>query len=254
MKKRTRWLLGCFVVLAGGVGLGRHWILKSVLGYAPSGTGGTREVSAKKDEIRFGFDGAVGANGLPKPWQAREIVGKMKAEVVDGAQGGPAGEKGLRLRCDSSHFVVWYEAVPFDPKQYPVLSWSWKAAKIAEKGDVRTRKEFLWSKANRNDKSLQVMVGFEGDDVLNYVWDASAPVGFECPEWSPVAEVRTHVIQSGTAGIGEWHEHRVNVYEDYRRRFGKEPKRVLGVSISANTNHTKAEGDGVVGVIRASRE
>ena len=253
MRKRWGWVTGSLVLLTVGVALGRNWILKSVLGYgAPSGTGGTREVSNEKEEIRFGFDGAVGANGLPEPWKAQEIVGKLRADVVDIET--PGGEKALRLRCDSAHFVVWYEAVPFDPKQYPVVSWAWKAEKIPEKGDVRTRKEFLWSKANRNDKSLQIMIGFEGDHVLNYVWDASAPVGFECPEWSPVAEVRTRVIQSGTAGIGEWHEHRVNVYEDYRRRFGKEPGKVLGVSISANTNHTKAQGDGVVGVIRAGTE
>ena len=26
--------------------------------------------------------------------------------------------------CDRSHVVLWYKAVPFDPRRYPILSWS----------------------------------------------------------------------------------------------------------------------------------
>jgi hypothetical protein len=93
------------------------------------------------------------------------------------------------------------------------------------------------------------MVGFEGDLVLNYVWDSNAPVGYELDERSPVATIKTQVVDSGPPTPGK-REHRIDVRADFIRRFGKPPGKILGVGISANTNHTKAQSDGTIGAIR----
>jgi hypothetical protein len=147
--------------------------------------------------------------------------------------------------------VLWFEAAPFEASEFPVIEWTWQALELPLEGDSRTSKNLPLIGDYRNDKALQLMVGFEGDFVLNYVWDYNAPVGFECDEWSPVATVKTRVVDSGGPLPSEKRTHRINVQEDFLRRFGKKPGKILGVGVSANTNHTKSMGKGLISPIRA---
>ena len=82
----------------------------------------------------------------------------------------------------------------------------------------------------------------------------TAPVGTEVQEPSPVATVKTQVLDSGKAHLKEWVQHRVNIYKDYQRRFGKVPGKVLGISIQTNSNHTDSLCDGMIGDIAAKRD
>jgi hypothetical protein len=226
--------------------LGSHAFMEHIYGFSASSKGGTR--AGSEDRIQFPFDGPLQPDGLPAPWQSRVIIGQLQARVVND----PSHGKVIQMTCDRSHFVLWYEAVPFDPRKYPILSWSWKAIALPARGDTRTHTATPIIGDNRNDKSLQLMIGFEGDYVLNYVWDSNAPVGYECDEWSPVATVRTTVVDSGTTHLNQWLDHHINVLEDYQRRYGKPPGKVLGITLSANTNNTADRGDGLVGTISAS--
>ena len=214
---------------------------------APATASATRAV-VPDGSVRFTFDGALQPNGLPAPWDCRVIVGHLQAGVVDGPA---AGERALRIRCEKSHVVCMYKAVPFDPDRLPIITWQWRADVLPAKGDTRTHKALPLLGDNRNDKALQVMVAFEGDNVLNYVWDQNAPVGYECDEFSPVATVKTRVIETGPPTPGQWRTERVDVRADYVRRFGHPPGKVTGIGISANTNHTASVGDGAVGPVSA---
>ncbi len=198
--------------------------------------------------VRFTFDGPAGADGLPKPWQSKVIAGKLQASVVDGPA---AGERAIRVVCDRSHVVLACQAVPFAAADYPVVTWSWRADVLPARGDGRTHTALPLIGDNRNDKALQVMVVFDGNDVVNYVWDRNAPVGYEFQEFSPVATVKTHVLETGPARPGQWVAERVDVRADYARLFGHPPGQVIGVAVSANTNHTASLGDGAVGAIVA---
>jgi Protein of unknown function (DUF3047) len=197
------------------------------------------------DAIRFLFDGPLQENGLPKSWEARVIVGKLQSEVVNE----PSGEKCLRMKCDESHFVIWCKTTPIDPEKFPIIAWRWEARTLPPRGDSRTHAALPMVGDYRNDKGLQLMVSFEGDLVLNYVWDSNAPVGYELDERSPVATIKTQVVDTGPPTPGK-REHRIDVRADFIHRFGKPPGKILGVGVSANTNHTKAQSDGTVGAIR----
>ena len=199
--------------------------------------------------IHFGFDEAPRTDGVPAPWQSKIIKGTMQVDLIDTPE--LSGKKAVRLQCEKSHFLIYNASSPFDPEQYPVLEWSWKVVTLPTDGDVRKHDPIPYIGENRNDAAVQILIGFEGNDVLSYIWDTTAPVGTEVEEPSPVAKVRTQVMDSGIAHLNEWITHRVNIVDDYRRRFGKSPGKVLGISIQTNSNHTASTCDGMVSEITA---
>ena len=93
--------------------LGGHAFMEHIYGFTATSKGGTRFGSA--DKIQFPFDGSPQPDGLPVPWQSRVIIGKLQAQVVND----PAHGKAIRMTCDRSHFVLWYEAVPLIPANTP---------------------------------------------------------------------------------------------------------------------------------------
>jgi hypothetical protein len=208
-------------------------------------------VSADQQVIHFTFDGTPSADGIPAPWQSRVIKGNLQVDLIDGPD--PLGAKALRVVCRKSHFVLWDAASPYKADDYPVLSWQWKVAALPTNADVRLHSPIRLMGENRNDAAVQLLVGFEGNEVLSYIWDSTAPVGTEVQEPSPVAVVQTQVLDSGPSRLNQWIKHKVNIYKDYRRRFNKAPGKVLGISIQTNSNHTESTGDGAVADIVAEK-
>jgi len=49
------------------------------------------------------------------------------------------------------------------------------------------------------------------------------------------------VVESGEAKINQWVSEERNVFEDYKRAFGKEPPMASGVAIMTNTNNARGE-------------
>jgi hypothetical protein len=244
-KKRLRNILVLLLLGTGAAlvthGIVRHYQAKHLV-LAPAGL----------EEIRFGFDGPVNADGVPAPWQEKVIHGSLHVEVTDAGDG--TGAKALCVKCDKSHFLLGNQGQPFDPKDYPFVCWSWKADTLPPGGDVRKHAPLSFMGENRNDAVLQLLVVFEGKDVLSYIWDSTAPVGIEVQEPSPVATVKTEVLDSGPAHLKQWVAHRVNIYADYQRRFKKLPGKVLGISIQTNSNHTASLCEGLIAKIEARRE
>lgn len=251
MKRRSRVILICCVTIAALFWTTRHHLARQLFGF-PGPPQDIPLAPAVEQVMLFGFDGAAQSNGVPAPWESRVIRGKLEVSVDRDPE--LADQPILRLKSDRSHFLVWNPAQPFDPKEYPIIRWSWKCLSLPTNGDIRTHREFMFSSANRNDKTLQVLVGFEGENVLSYVWDASAPVGTEVEEWSPVATIRTRVVESGADNLNKWQKYEINIYEDYQRRFGKPPTKVLGVSVQTNSNHTGSVVEGLVSQITAHKK
>lgn len=46
-----------------------------------------------------------------------------------------------------------------------------------------------------------------------------------------------------------WISESRNVFEDYKQLYGKEPKRVVGIRIQINSQHTKAQAESLWGRI-----
>ena len=124
-------------------------------------------------------------------------------------------------------------AVKVDVTTTPWLVWEWKALVLPDRGDVRDGK--------RNDQAGRVMLAFEGMKGLLYVWDTTAPVGTEArPQELELFQRVLIVVRSGAGELGRWSTERRNVYEDYRRVFGEEPRAIKLVGVESHSNDTRS--------------
>lgn len=145
--------------------------------------------------------------------------------------------------------------ITIDPKTYPIVEWQWKIENVFRKGDV-TRKE-------GDDYPARIYITFEYDSTqvgffekakyetikllygqyppsgaINYIWASKSPVGTIVP--NPYTDrVMMIVTQSGPSKIGQWVSESHNVYEDYKKAFGKEPPKISGIAIMTDSDNTQ---------------
>ena len=85
---------------------------------------------------------------------------------------------------------------------------------------------------------MSIAIEFDNGQDITWYWSHSlTPETFyRCPlaGWD---KVETHiVVQSGQDGLGEWHDHKRNIYSDYSTSVGGEmPKKIVGVWFIGNS-------------------
>jgi hypothetical protein len=176
--------------------------------------------------------------------------------------GQESGKTRLRAQADASASALVRE-IEVDPRQYPVLLWSWKVENIIEKGD-ETKKE-------GDDYAARVYVNFRYDPetasfwektqygiaraiygvypprgALNYIWANRLPAGKSIDN-AYTARAKMIAVESGGAKIGQWVSEERNLYRDYRTLFGEEPPAVIGLAVMTDTDNT---GDRAVAYYR----
>jgi hypothetical protein len=220
----------------------------------------TQPAATTPAPLRFGFGADVDDRGVPAPWVPTVSAGTLNVEVVPVAASGMPTEttgvtgaadagsapKVLRIRSEKGSFLLTNRR-EFDPIVHRRLRWRWKATVLPQGGDVR--KSALIVGENRNDQAIQLLIGFENNRVLSFVWDTTAPVDTEVDEPSLLATVKTRVLDSGDSHLGEWRTHEIDLAAEYERRFGEPPTRALGVTVQCNANHTASISEGLIGEI-----
>ena len=73
--------------------------------------------------------------------------------------------------------------------------------------------------------------------VINYVWESRLPLETSYPN-PYTARARMVVLRSGAEHAGRWVMERRDVLADYRRLFGIEPPRLVGVALMTDTDDT----------------
>jgi Protein of unknown function (DUF3047) len=176
------------------------------------------------------FSSGIGEQGAPAGWQVAEKSGKADyALVKDG------GEQVLLLRSADTSFS-FQKKVSVDLKQYPVLSWKWKVAKLPKGGDFR--------RSGTDDQAAQLFLAFSRTKAIVYIWDTTAPQGLmESTTPAPFMTVKVVVVRSGPADLGKWIVETRNVYEDYKKLYGEEPPPVSGVRFQINSQHTGSSAE-----------
>jgi hypothetical protein len=174
------------------------------------------------------------------------------------------GEKGhlfLKTESHRSASAIIYRRT-FNVYDYPRMRWKWKVDDVYEKGDIR-------DKAG-DDYPIRVYVTFQydperagigerleygiakslygkypPDSTLNYVW-----TGQEVTEriiTSPYTDrAKIVILEKGRTKIGTWVEERVNILDDYRTAFGKDPPQTAGIAIMNDSDNT---GEGAVSYV-----
>ena len=179
------------------------------------------------------------ASGVPVGWEVKEFTGDASIELVRNE-----GRVALRLRSAGTSFALHRDVV-LDVRQFPILSWSWKALRLPVAGDVRD--------PTHDDEAAQVYVIFPrwpspatASDVIGYVWDSGAPVGTTL-QHPRAPNVRIIVLESGAGRLETWVREQRNVAEDYRTLFGRQPPRLGKVALMIDSNDTRGEAEALFG-------
>ncbi len=165
----------------------------------------------------------------------------------------------LHLLSEGSSSFGIKKAVQVDIRQYPYLTWRWKASRLPKGGDVRH--------CGRDDQALQLYVAFQplgfpaklNTPVIGYVWDNEAPKGWMGRSPKPGGDKLRYIVsRNGTDRLDTWYTEKRNIYEDYRRLFKDvgtgEPKGpTRGIALYIDSQDTKSHAEGQIGEVYFSR-
>ena len=193
-----------------------------------------------------------------KPLSFKNIPRHTKYEVVkDGDR--------VVIKADSDVSASGLtKEVNIDPREYPIIRWSWKINNLVQKSDA-TRKdgddyparlyvtfEYDPDKVRLSKKlkfkAGQIVFGDIPIGAISYVWETKAPVSAILDN-AYTDFVKMIVVESGPNNVGLWVDESRNIYEDYKKAFGEEPPMINGVAIMSDTDNTKERATAYYGDI-----
>lgn len=179
------------------------------------------------------------------------------------------GISALKISSSASASGIIYSDF-FDVSEWPVIEWRWKASNIFKKGNaekksgddypVRLYIIFEYSPDNAGPlvkakyNIAKLLYGkYPPDSALNYVYAS----GKWDREFIPNAFTSSAVMfasDSGTEHLGEWRTHRVNILNDYRRAFGREPPAKASLAVMGDSDNTEEESQAFIDFIKVMRQ
>lgn len=126
---------------------------------------------------------------------------------------------------------------------YQKLRWRWRVHNLPEGGDE--------TDSDKNDvaASVRIIIGTNplSARAIKYTWsttleprrrtaDGQIKLGTEIDD----SRLKVIVLQSGTEKLGKWVWEEVDVYEDYRRLFGGDPRPMDVLSVLTDSDNTKS--------------
>jgi hypothetical protein len=199
------------------------------------------------------FASAELVQGVPPGWVLDRKAGTVNLRLEK------AGENYIvRLVSDRNSSFGIKREFHVDLREYPFLSWRWKAVRLPRGGDVR--------KAATDDQTVQLYVAFPAtgfpavlnSPVIGYVWDNEAPRGWTGrSDQIGGGKLRYVVVRNKADRVGEWYAERRNLYEDFRKIF-RDLKGVStvthGIQFHINSQYTKSEAESFIGDVFFSRQ
>ncbi len=185
-------------------------------------------------------------------WQALPLPGKALTRYTEEAKD---GRWAIAADADRSA-SMWRRR--FDPAlpQVGEVSFSWWVPEMQDRANV--------ADADSEDAAARVLFGFQGDvaslprrtrmqfdliealtgekppyATLMYVWDATAPVGSVIV--NPRSDrIRKIVLDSGSAELGRWRDHRRDLRADFILAFGEDPGPLTSVALMTDADNTRS--------------
>lgn len=144
--------------------------------------------------------------------------------------------------------------IRIDPKKYRFVKWRWKVNNILKKSDIHRREGDDYSAriyiAFADDpKNLNIVEKAESEAIrlmygksppsaaITYLWESKEPIGTVAPAFYS-NRIMMIVVESGAEKLHQWVTEERNVYEDFKRVFGREPPAITGVAIVTETDNT----------------
>ena len=159
--------------------------------------------------------------------------------------------------------------IRFNPTEYPDLSWRWKINKAIPGTDV--------TKKSGDDYAARIYVMFDYDvkdlpeaeqsrvgwykffngklpplATINYIWANKTDVG-NIVSSAYTSRVKMVTLKNKESALQKWHVEERNIYEDYKKAFGEEPKEVISLAIMTDTDNTGSMAESYFGDIVVSK-
>ncbi len=155
-----------------------------------------------------------------------------------------AGETGYQLAEDGGRVVLravsqaaascLIKEIEFQPAEYRYLRWSWKIDQTIRGGDEKTKAG--------DDYAARLYVVFPGrffwqTRAINYIWANQLAKNASIAN-AYTAQAMMIAIESGPASAGRWLSEERDIWADYQRLFGEEPKKAAAIAIMTDTDNT----------------
>lgn len=132
---------------------------------------------------------------------------------------------------------------PYRIKEYPYLSWEWKAVVMPPGGDESRKKTC--------DSVAAVYVALKGGALpkfIKYVWSSSLPVGSRLKSpFSPLTKMV--VVRNQESKLNTWYTEKVNVLEDLKKFFPRHRGKVRGIAFMTDSDNTQTSTEAHLGRI-----
>ncbi len=167
-------------------------------------------------------------NGLASGWETKSFAGQTHYTAEH-------NDKQFSIKATSTAAASGlFHKIDYDPKEQPILRWSWKIDHTLAKGDERTKAG--------DDYAARVYVVFPSilfwkTKALNYIWANKLPKGEALPN-AFTANAIMIAVESGNEHAGQWLNEERNIQADFKKYFKTEPPRVGGIAIMTDTDNT----------------
>ncbi len=168
------------------------------------------------------------ADGIKPGWRSKSFKGTTEYTwTMEG------NRTFIKAESNGTASGLYYK-IEYDPQQYPYITWQWKVDNIIAGGDSLQK--------SGDDYGARLYVVFPSfffwnTKAINYIWANKLPKDQAVPNPYTANDIMISV-ESGSAETGKWITETRNIYEDYKRFFGKEPPKVGAIAIMTDTDNT----------------
>jgi hypothetical protein len=163
-------------------------------------------------------------------WEKKVKAGKADISVVKDEE---LKTNVLSVKSDVASYY-FQRPLDIDINKFEHVSWKWKVVKNPKGGDVR--------RSATDDQAIQVLLAFEGKYLISYIWDPTAPVGHSKDSSIPfLVAQKILVLESGDKNLNKWLEIRRDIKADFKKLYKKDPPKLVGIAVQANSQHTKTK-------------
>lgn len=204
------------------------------------------------EQVRLDLSSLERWKPITFPWAPRHST--YTAQRID-------GRDVIRVQSNESVSGLEYRRV-FETERTPIIEWSWKAMNVLAAGNAETRRgddypvrvyvmfpyeaELVPLPMRAQYELLKGILGYYPPwAVLNYVW-ANRPHAQNPIRNAYSKQSAMFFLDSGTAQIGKWRAHRVNIIEDFRRAFHRNPPETFTLAIMGDSINTGGSTDAYV--------
>ncbi len=139
----------------------------------------------------------------------------------------------------NNSFTVGTEKA-YSLKEWPVVEWDWKMGILPKGGDIRVKE--------KDDQAGSFCIvldpGLNFDSSLCYIFENEAPKE-QIFTGTRRSNAKYMVIRTAKSGdpVGEWLHEKRNVYEDYKKIFGREPAKPANYGVQIDSNDTESSAE-----------